>query len=326
MSGASPALFWLEPAQQSLRQARAAGRFPHAILVHAAPGTGGEELASYAAQAALCREPAAPCGRCGDCQRVAARAHADLYWVQPLEDSTQIRVDQIRALIQSLSLTSHGAGAAVAILAPADAMNESSANALLKLLEEPRPGTTLVLVTASPTLLKATLRSRCLRLGVPTPTRAQTLAWLQEQRGAGPWEAVLDVVLDAPLAALQADPAQAAAFQRDTVAQLEAVAVGRRQPGELGAEWAREDRLSERLRCAVRWVTQAIDRQVRQMHDDVANPATGHLSERDAMPKIAGLLRVAAELQVVWQQLATPINKALAIECLLWQVAALSGR
>ena len=61
MSSAPPTLFWLAAAEHSLRQARAADRFPQAILVHAAAGAGGEELATFAAQTALCREPGAPC-------------------------------------------------------------------------------------------------------------------------------------------------------------------------------------------------------------------------------------------------------------------------
>jgi DNA polymerase III subunit delta' len=325
VSTASPQLFWLAAAEQSLRQARASGRFPQAILVHAALGAGGEELATFAAQTALCREPGAPCLRCAHCQRVAARQHADLHWVQPLEDSTQIRVDQIRALNQTLSLTSHAAGATLAILSPADAMNEAASNALLKSLEEPRPGTTMILVASAPALLKATIRSRCLRLSVPTPGRAETLAWLAAERGPGPWEEVLNAVADAPLAALQADAAAVAAFSKDTTAQLEAVLAGRRSPGDLGADWAREDRLLERLRCTVRWITDGLEQQVRQLRAAVDKPGTQHLSEPAAMPKIARLLRVAAELQVVWQQLGTPVNKALAIETLMWQVAALRG-
>jgi DNA polymerase III subunit delta' len=318
-------LFWLSPAQQSLRQARATGRFPHAILIHAAIGAGGEELATFAAQTALCREPQAPCLRCADCQHAAARAHADLHWVQPLEESVQIRVEQIRSLNQALSLTAHGGGAAVAVLSPADGMNDAAGNALLKSLEEPRAGTTVILLASAPALLRATIRSRCLRLNVVTPGRAETLAWLQAQRGPGPWEEVLDVVADAPLAAVQADAPALAAFGRGTYAELDAVLAGRRHPGELGSEWAREERLTERLRCTVRWVTRGIDAQLRQMHDGVANPGTRHLSERSAMPKIARLLRVASELQTVWQQLGTTVNKALAIESLMWQVAALRG-
>ncbi len=79
----------------------------------------------------------------------------------PLEDSRQIRVEQIRELSEQLALTAHGGGATVALIAPADAMNANAANALLKTLEEPRAGVTLLLVASVPSRLPATILSRC---------------------------------------------------------------------------------------------------------------------------------------------------------------------
>jgi len=113
----------------------------------AASSAAGGRLALWAAQTALCREADAPCGRCRECERVATRAHPDLYFLELEEDAQQIKVDQVRALTEALTLTGHGSGASVAIVNPADLLNASAANALLKTLEEPRPGTLIVLVT-----------------------------------------------------------------------------------------------------------------------------------------------------------------------------------
>lgn len=311
-------LFWLEEPQESLRRARASGRFPQAILVHAAAGCGGEELAVFAAQAALCREPAAPCLHCTSCQRVAARGHADLYWVQPVEESKQVRVDQIRALNESLAMTSHEGGAAVAIIAPAETMNESTANALLKSLEEPRAAVTVVLVTAAPALLRPTIRSRCLQLPVRTPPRAESVRWLEAQRGPGPWAEVLEVHADAPLAALRSDPKEIAALRADTRATLQAIVAGSRAPGNAAAAWPREAQFPLRLRCTEQWLTE-------QIANAVALPANRHLSEHGAMPKIGQLLRAAAQLQELWRLLDTPVNKVLGLEVVLWQLASLRG-
>jgi DNA polymerase III subunit delta' len=198
-------LFWLAPQLQSLRRARVQGRLPHALLIQDAPGAGGAQLALLAAQTALCSEPAPPCGRCRECLRVAARAHPDLWFVAPEEDSIQIKISQIRALTDALALTSHGSAASVAIIDPADALNASSANALLKTLEEPRDGVLIVLVAQVSARLPATVLSRCQRLQVRAPSRRECVAWLRERRGEGDWEAALDVLGNAPLRALVAD-------------------------------------------------------------------------------------------------------------------------
>ncbi len=94
----------------------------------------------------------------------------------------QISVDQVRDLAQQLALSSHEGAGTVVLIKPAHALNRFSSNALLKTLEEPRPGVLLILLTSSPSLLPATLRSRCLRLRLPAPDRESALAWLQAQR------------------------------------------------------------------------------------------------------------------------------------------------
>src|SRR5258707_1819468 len=111
-------LFWLAPQRAALKQARAQGRFPHALLIQDVAGGGGEQLALIAAQTLLCARPDAPCGACQDCQRVARLAHPDLWLVAPEEESKQIRGDPIRALTDTLALSGHGAPGTVALLNP----------------------------------------------------------------------------------------------------------------------------------------------------------------------------------------------------------------
>ena len=55
----------------------------------------------------------------------------------------------------------------MAIFADAEEMNANAQNALLRLLEEPPPGTTLLLATSSVHSLLATIRSRCIRVPLP---------------------------------------------------------------------------------------------------------------------------------------------------------------
>lgn len=202
---------WLVPELKRLQGAFTAGRLPHALLIHEAPGAGGEWLAGWLARMVLCASPAqAPCERCGACQRAAQGQHPDLTFIRPLEDSVQIRIEQVRELGRELALTAHQGGYKVGILSPADSMNRFAANALLKTLEEPPQGTLLILVASQPSRLPATILSRCQRVRVRAPQRAQAIAWLEAARGPGDWDNVLAVLGAGPMAAAGADPAAVA--------------------------------------------------------------------------------------------------------------------
>jgi len=130
----------------------------------------------------LCREgPGAPCGRCGPCKRVASGGslsnHPDLLVIDPIEEGEEhIRIARIaqraeaggapnqRSLESFLDLCALEGGHRPVIVREAHRMNLAAQNALLKTLEEPRPGTLLVLETQRPELLLPTIRSRLVRL------------------------------------------------------------------------------------------------------------------------------------------------------------------
>jgi DNA polymerase-3 subunit delta' len=69
----------------------------------------------------------------------------------------------------------------VVLLHPAEALNQASANALLKMLEEPPPGVLFLMVTHQPQRLLPTIRSRCNAIAMPVPDRPVAEAWLVEQ-------------------------------------------------------------------------------------------------------------------------------------------------
>jgi DNA polymerase-3 subunit delta' len=315
---------WLFSHYAVLRQARAADRFPHALLLHAAEGAGGEPLALFAAQLALCREAAPPCGRCRDCRQVELRQHPDLYWVAP-EESKLIRVEQIRELSEQLALTAHGGAATVAVLQPADAMNAFAANALLKTLEEPRPGTTLILVTAVPSRLPATLISRCQRLRVRTPERAEALAWLTSQRGPHDWDAVLDVIGNAPLTAAALDPEQVTRLRQETLAALRAAQAGGLDIAGTAERWARGEHFELRLACIENWLTGRIETCAAGAGGGDGRGgemrSSTHLSYVADAANMAPLLRLLDAVYQLRRLALTAINRSLALEQLLWQCA-----
>jgi len=311
---------WLAPQIEQLRRARAAHRYPTGLLIHDERGAGGEALGRFAAQLALCREPDAPCGRCRDCRMFRASQHPDFIEVHPIEDSKLIRVEQIRELCEQLVLTSHGGGATVVLISPADSMNANAANALLKSLEEPRAAVTLILVTTAPSRLPATILSRCLRLRIATPARAASVAWLERHQGPGPWSTVLDVLGDAPFEALQADPAELARLKAETDRSLSDALAGRIDIPGTAERWGRGESLAMRLACLETWITARIDEAVGAARQSSELRSSAHLPESGSDMNIAGLLRLLDGLYELRRLRLTSINRSLALEQLLWQL------
>ncbi|VVE30657.1 DNA polymerase III subunit delta' [Pandoraea horticolens] len=203
-------------------------QMPHALLLQAVPGIGEIELARTFAQALLCESPRddyLPCGTCGACQWLASGNHPDFRGVCPevLADtlpgaearaeadgdkktktpSKEIKIEQVREVIDFASIGSHRQGLRVVLLYPAEALNVHAANALLKTLEEPPEGVIFLLVTTQPDRLLPTILSRCRRLVLTRPDGAQASRWLMAETGldAAKAAAVLAEAGGAPLAA-----------------------------------------------------------------------------------------------------------------------------
>src|SRR5262249_53232186 len=156
--------------------------------------------------------------------------HPDWISVRPIDDSRQIRIEQVRDLAQELALTSHQGGYKVGILSPADVLNRFAANALLKTLEEPPRRTLLILVATQPSRLPATILSRCQRIRIPAPGRAHAVSWLESTRGKGDWRAVLDILGDAPTVAAESDAGAVVQIGAEMRRSLEETATGSADP------------------------------------------------------------------------------------------------
>ncbi|HKT74864.1 MAG TPA: DNA polymerase III subunit delta' [Steroidobacteraceae bacterium] len=312
---------WIASDAGSLAAAYAAGRLPHALLIHEAPGAGGDWLALWAAQLVLClHAERAPCGSCAGCKRVEAGQHPDLLQIRPVEDSRQIRIEQVRELAQDLALTSHGGRYKVGILSPADALNHFAANALLKTLEEPPPSTLLVLVATQPSRLPATILSRCQRVRVRAPTREEALSWLQSATPAGEWETALDILGNAPIAAAQLDPSGVAQIGVEVCSGLDESARGGGDPVTTAEKWARAD-LPLRLRCFENWITKRI-----HAHFGTGGPLTEvgagpYLPGAEAVLNIRELFELLDGVRDLKSALDTPINRGMALESLLRRLA-----
>ncbi len=230
---------WNEPILQAFRSRLE--RLPHALLVHGAPGVGKLALAERMAQLLLCEhaDPARrPCGECDGCRWFGAGSHPDFRRVEPeaiakqpveaeegeegtveasparrtRQPSLQIKIEQVRELADFLNLRSHRGRLRVALVHPAEDMNENAANALLKGLEEPPAGAVFILVSHRPARLLPTIRSRCVTLAVPLPPKDVALKWLASQ-GIKDAERWLAYAGGAPLRAVQYS-AEAALLER----------------------------------------------------------------------------------------------------------------
>src|SRR5688572_22336339 len=194
-------------------------RMPHALLIHGPAGIGKVQFARALAAAMLCETPGAKeaCGHCASCHWLSQGNHPDFREILPeaaVEEeegeaeaevgkaekakSLVIKIDQIRAVADFISLSTHRDGHRVLVLHPAEALQPASANALLKTLEEPPPRTLIAMVSDRPARLLPTLRSRCRKIALGPPPRAAALAWLRGQAVEQP-EAALDAAGGAPL-------------------------------------------------------------------------------------------------------------------------------
>jgi DNA polymerase III subunit delta' len=322
---ATAAPSWLAASTAALGAAHEQGRMPHALLIHEAPGTGGEWLATWAAALVLCdRGKPAPCAQCTACRRVSAGTHPDVNWLRPQEDSRQIRIEQVRELSAELALTSHGGGYKVGIIVPADALNRFAANALLKTLEEPPARTLLILVASEPSRLPPTVLSRCQRVRIRAPERAESVAWLTAQQGKAAWEAALDILGEAPMHIVGADPAELAAVGADTRGTLDALAAGRTDPVATAERWTRSQ-LPLRLRCFENWLTERIRHGERAGALLAELRAAPYLSDAGAFLNIRELFGLIDEVRDLRATLDVPLNRGMALEALFRRIAPTGG-
>lgn len=258
---------WQSRIYQQAAAALDAGRLGHGLLLCGPPQLGKRAVAERLARRMLCRERDAagePCGHCRSCRLLDAGAHPDYQLVSFVMNRegtrlrTEIVIEQIRRLSEQMALTPQYGGAQIVILDPADAINNAACNALLKTLEEPVPGRYLWLVSANPSRLPATIRSRCQRVEFRLPPRAEALAWLQ---ASGHAEAQAREALDAarghPGLADDWLRGEGMALRREIAADLQKLARGDAGVLETAQRWAGDEAAARLAHAADIAVAQA---------------------------------------------------------------------
>jgi DNA polymerase-3 subunit delta' len=165
----------------------------HAYLFSGPPGIGRRTLALRLAQALNCPQPLAPaqpCGTCKTCQQIERMQYPDLAVIQAEREGGTLKVEQIRAIRQSLVLKPYQGSYRVALFLRFQEANANAANALLKTLEEAPAYVVLVLTADTPEQLLSTIVSRCevLRL---RPLPVETVEGYLQEHGADPSDAHL---------------------------------------------------------------------------------------------------------------------------------------
>jgi DNA polymerase III subunit delta' len=189
---------------------------PASLLLHGRRGVGKQRLALWLAQTMLCTGTPAPCGTCQACRFALDLTHPDIYWFFPVpradisdaspeealafmrgamrdraaadglwpasSGSEGLYVEMIRALVRAAASTPALARRKIMILGDADRMisqagADQAANALLKLLEEPLPDTTLILTSSEPGALLPTIRSRVVSVRVAPLSPSELEEW-----------------------------------------------------------------------------------------------------------------------------------------------------
>ncbi len=190
-------------AVRALRHALATGTLSHAYLFTGPPGVGRETLARALAMAVNCEriEPGvtpeaetAPCGVCRSCRHIQRGIHPDVRVISLATQAAEaerkgtrnasITIDTIRDLKDEAYQRPNEGRKRVYLIAEAEALNDASVSALLKVLEEPPAHVLFLLVAPSADAVLPTIRSRCQPVAMHALPRAVVAEWLIAEHGA----------------------------------------------------------------------------------------------------------------------------------------------
>ena len=320
---------WFAGRNKHLAELHRQKRLPHALLIHGMQGIGKALFAKSFAQMLLCQQPHSgkACGVCKSCELNAAGSHPDLFILQPEEAGKQLKVDQVRALGEFIYSTAQQGGYRVVVIDPADSMNIASANALLKMLEEPGSDTLLLLVTSKMGQVLPTIKSRCQHIECVTPDTDAAISWLMsegdldEERARG----VLTINRGAPKEALAYLNNNLGEDRAQLIRGLADILKQRRSPLEVAQAWQKLD-----LELLLGWLYSLLtdiargalcenDDSVR--HEDARNMLNAVAKKTDPVRIFKLADKVHEERRAI--MLRQNPNKQLQLECLLLDWAAL---
>jgi DNA polymerase-3 subunit delta' len=320
MSLTSAPLPWQQKDWQYLQQYVEQKRIPQALLITGNKGLGKQHLADQFAAALLCGKPNSngiACGHCQSCHLISAGTHPDILHIQPEDVGKNITIAQIRDLNLKLTLKPQFQSYRLAIINPADRMNNAAANAFLKCLEEPTERTSIILITDRPSRLPATIISRCQKLKLSTPDKATLYAWLKQNNIHDDLEVLCGLTKDAPLLARQVATENHIQARNTCFKHWTALAKREDHPVLVAEQW-----LSLPEAPLMFWLTSWVMDLIKCVYHvkvgHLHNPdLTKPLQELAGKLELKGLYTLYDLLLISQQRLNTQINKQLMLEEIL---------
>lgn len=252
---------WHNDIVSSVSNLKSGGTLPHAIMLSGGDGLGAGILAQRLAAYLLCETPMGndACGTCRGCTLFEAGSHNDFIQLSPEEGKAQIKVDEVRVLVEFITESSMRNGYKVAVIDPVEGLNINGANALLKTLEEPAGNTVIFLVAQRQEAILPTIRSRCQILSLHSPSEEQAIDWLAQNSGTANEELALYLRISGgePLRALRYIEQDSVQLQREMIANLGLVLKRKMAVSELAVLWA-DDLKMDRLEWLIQWVEQMV--------------------------------------------------------------------
>lgn len=176
-----------QPIVRYLQHSIEVGNLSHAYLFHGPPQIGKATVARYFIHSLFCQAKVKPCFDCQTCQQISNQLHPEVAWLKrEVDEKTgklkkNISIEQIRVLIDKLSLHSFDDSYKVAVIDQAHHLSLGAANALLKTLEEPSSKTILILIADTISSLPQTIASRCQAFKFLPVDSEQITNWLKTQ-------------------------------------------------------------------------------------------------------------------------------------------------
>jgi DNA polymerase-3 subunit delta' len=350
----------------ALQGALRAGRVPHALLFTGASGVGKYTLARMFAQAATCERLTDDfCGECATCQRVALLADPALLLEQGLAERGEsadaaavermplilqthpdvwalvpdpvrlktpvarpmLRVGQIRAVQRAAYFQPMGRRR-VFILDGADTMRWDVANVFLKILEEPPPSATLILIAPSPYSLLPTIVSRCMQFHFAPLPQADVERILKEKTDRKGAEITLAAQLaeGSPGLAMGMDVAASAQRRQDALRILSRAAQGQGF-AQLFADTAalakdRETTFERQLEIFYGLLTDLLELTAKVKTPMLRNKALAkELQALSTIVDVAWVMRAVAEFDQLHAGLRRNLNKQLGLDALAASLA-----
>jgi len=296
-------------------------RITQALLISGNQGLGKQHLANHFAFSLLCNNPQSnglSCGHCQSCLLLNVETHPDFIRVKPAETKKTIAIEQIRNLINQLSLKPQFEKYRVVIINPADSFTNNSANAFLKCLEEPTERTVIILITDRPSKLPATIVSRCQKITINNPDKETVFAWLQQQAINDDPEILFSLAHGAPLQAQDFAKNGYVKLRNDCFKSWVAVAKQQIHPVIIAEDWQKLPEgpllfwitswVIDLIKCACQKVTHLYN-------PDLIRP----LQELTQQLDLKQIYKLYDLLLINRQLLETQINKQLMFEDILIQ-------